>query len=261
MSRKSPALFQSAPGRMVVSAVTTRVCPLPGGGHQPPGGGGLHASSRPAAHATISPMGGLALAVRAPLRRRARTLIGLVAPRWARRRDHVGLPRRCPAHGHVVRPVRGGEPTGRHRDRLRGGHALRRTAGARGSGAGPPPGGPLDRWLLADAHRSGPASRRPHHDRGARRAFRPRDAGAPGAGGRLPDPDRLDEVVLNQIAADDLGLGVGDDLELESVPADQLEAFFTNQPFDGDAPNLHHHRRRALPRRPRVLRAAAAWRS
>ncbi len=52
--------------------------------------------------------------------------------------------------------------------------------------------------------------------------------------GRLPDPDRPDELFLNEIAADDLDLGVGDVIELETVPVDQFDRFFGNQEIEGD---------------------------
>lgn len=52
--------------------------------------------------------------------------------------------------------------------------------------------------------------------------------------GSLPDPDRADELFINEVAADNLDLGPGDTIELSTVPADQADLFFSNQAIDGE---------------------------
>src|SRR5205085_307495 len=49
--------------------------------------------------------------------------------------------------------------------------------------------------------------------------------------GRLPDPAREDEVVVNRLAASRLGLGVGDHLRIVTG----LDLFHDGPPFDGPA--------------------------
>ncbi|MDQ3146301.1 MAG: hypothetical protein M3R01_05125, partial [Actinomycetota bacterium] len=50
--------------------------------------------------------------------------------------------------------------------------------------------------------------------------------------GRLPDPDRDDEIVVNRAAASQLGLGLGDRVTILSSEGD-LEAAFSGGPIDG----------------------------
>ncbi len=52
--------------------------------------------------------------------------------------------------------------------------------------------------------------------------------------GRFPDPDRPDELYLNELAAEHLDLGPGDTIDLVPVGADQFETFFSNQPLEGE---------------------------
>jgi putative ABC transport system permease protein len=52
--------------------------------------------------------------------------------------------------------------------------------------------------------------------------------------GRFPDPDRADELYLNELAADDLDLGPGDTIDLVPVAADQFDLFFSNEPLEGE---------------------------
>jgi hypothetical protein len=52
--------------------------------------------------------------------------------------------------------------------------------------------------------------------------------------GRLPDPGRADEVLLNEQASESLDLGPGDTLDLVGVPAEQADLFFTDEPIDGE---------------------------
>jgi hypothetical protein len=54
--------------------------------------------------------------------------------------------------------------------------------------------------------------------------------------GRLPDPARADEVAVNEKARDQLGLGVGDTLDLVGVPADQQDSYFTGAPIEDGRP-------------------------
>lgn len=49
--------------------------------------------------------------------------------------------------------------------------------------------------------------------------------------GRAPDPGRIDEIAINEAAAADLSLGVGDRLELEWLALEQLERLFTGEDF------------------------------
>jgi hypothetical protein len=49
--------------------------------------------------------------------------------------------------------------------------------------------------------------------------------------GRAPDPGRIDEIAVNEAAAADLDLGVGDQLELEWLALEQLERLFTGEDF------------------------------
>ena len=49
--------------------------------------------------------------------------------------------------------------------------------------------------------------------------------------GRMPGPDAVDEVAVLDLYADEAGLQVGDEIELESFHPDQLEPLFTT----GDA--------------------------
>ncbi len=49
--------------------------------------------------------------------------------------------------------------------------------------------------------------------------------------GRLPDRSEAGQLALNEAAAEQLGLQVGDSLELVGVPAEQQDAFFAQEPI------------------------------
>ncbi len=51
--------------------------------------------------------------------------------------------------------------------------------------------------------------------------------------GRMPDPSSAGEVLLNELAAEETGLTVGDRLEVASFTPDQLEALHSGGTFDG----------------------------
>ncbi len=178
-------------------------------------------------------MGALVLAVRAPLRRRARTLIGLVllgglgagitlACLAGARRTATSFDRfeEASRQGDIEIGFEEDLPFAERLDLVDRVQALPQVARSTGGSwlMHTVPGLPPDALITIAA-----LDERFGHEMQVPQVL----------DGRLPDPDRLDEVVLNQLAAEDLGLGVGDELELESVPADQLEAFFTNQPFEG----------------------------